>query len=292
MDLRQVPNQHHHQTKFFPSNARLQIEIEGNKMKLTSQYETDKIFWRTFNAGDTVYIFGNKEGFLSNGTSVEYNHPSGFFQIEIKRGNLFGHHLVDAGRVYSNEDELIITSEGKLFKAEEAVKIDIDPQFKFEFCGTLTQFFDLLNSTEGQDRKVSSSIIQEINTDREGNATTTTQTTSEVSGGGGVKVTGEPTVGGVKTDLEVNANISSKVSNEIKKEISKRFGVEIKTQTSYSEEDTFHFSPKLITALTWSWQRRYITGTANLGSVEFSFDATLGYFSEYIVIPNTTKMIY
>jgi hypothetical protein len=83
-------------------------------MKITSKYKKGVVFWRTFNKEDAMYVAGLMEGHISYGESFEYDHPAGYFKIEMKSNGIFGGIIVAAGRTYSNSDEFILTSEGKL----------------------------------------------------------------------------------------------------------------------------------------------------------------------------------
>lgn len=72
-------------------------------MRLTSNYP-GRIFWRTFNPDDTVYIIGHQEGVLRSGQFENINHPSGRFQLELKRDDIGGTFLNRPGAIFNNSD--------------------------------------------------------------------------------------------------------------------------------------------------------------------------------------------
>lgn len=83
-------------------------------MRITSRYENGTVFWRTFNREDAMYFVGLMEGNLSYGESLQYDHPAGYFKMEMKSNGIFGGPIIAAGRVYSNNDEFVLTKEGEL----------------------------------------------------------------------------------------------------------------------------------------------------------------------------------
>lgn len=83
-------------------------------MRITSEYQKGTVYWRTFNKEDAMYFAGLMEGNLSYGEALEYNHPAGYFKLEIKSNGIFGGVIVAAGRVFSNSDEYILTKAGRL----------------------------------------------------------------------------------------------------------------------------------------------------------------------------------
>lgn len=88
-------------------------------LRLTSEYSQGKIFWRVFNPDDGVRLVGVAEGTLSKGGSIEYIHPRGSHQVEIREGNRFGRILAGGdGAILSNSAELIFSSKGKLQLAQ------------------------------------------------------------------------------------------------------------------------------------------------------------------------------
>lgn len=76
-------------------------------MQLTSRYPFT-VFWRTFDSADTAYLIGQMEGVLLPEQFVEINHPSGQFQMELKREGIGGAWVVRPGEVFSNTDNRVL----------------------------------------------------------------------------------------------------------------------------------------------------------------------------------------
>lgn len=94
-------------------------------MKLTSEYPLP-LFWRTFNEHDTVYWVGLREGILSTGQSVDINHPLPAWQLELKQYNLQGPFVMEPGRLYTNEDNLIVSYSGQVKAAASPTAVTSD----------------------------------------------------------------------------------------------------------------------------------------------------------------------
>ena len=58
------------------------------------------VFWRAFEAWDTEYAFGVRDGVLGYQDSVDFGDRD-FFQLEFKKGNFAGDFLAKAGPIYS-----------------------------------------------------------------------------------------------------------------------------------------------------------------------------------------------
>jgi len=243
-------------------------------MKFTSNWTKGNVFWRTFNRSDTVYLIGLREGTVGNGGSVTYNNPTNFFQMELKRGDLFGSTLVAAGRVYSNDDEYILTDAGDFLSVEDAASVTIDQGFKFQPYGSVAQFFTQ-GSTDSS-ITITSTITQ--TTTQSGSSQTTV--TSEASDETDTQVGGKESASGgssLKLGVELSESVSSKVSDKISEVVSKQLSVTVSTQSTYSEVQPITLKGGKLTAIESSWQRRYVTGSVTLGSLHFTYDATLGY---------------
>jgi hypothetical protein len=84
-------------------------------MNLTSLTNQGNVFWRVFDPSEPVYAVGLAEGVLAPGQTATFNHPSGFFQMEIKRGEgVFAPTLIPAGRVFRNDEQLVLSFDGQL----------------------------------------------------------------------------------------------------------------------------------------------------------------------------------
>ena len=246
-------------------------------MKLTSKWTQGQIFWRTFTKDDTVYIIGLRQGFLSYGESTNYDNPSGFFQMEIKRNDGFGPFLISPGRVISNSEELILTDDGQLAEEVELAIVTVDSPFKFEYFGSIVQFF----STGSADSVIEiNSTLTQVTTSNNEHKTSITSSAATENGatlGGEVHADGE--YSGIKYGVKVNGSISSKVTNKIEQAVATTMGIQITTTTTYNEKQNVTLKAGKFTVIKSSWQRRFVTGGVTIGSDHFSYDATLGYLT-------------
>lgn len=251
-------------------------------MKLTSNWSTGKVFWRTFNFGDTVYLTGNREGFLSNGESVsDINHPSGHFQMEIKRGDIFGSFLIHAGSIFNNEDEFILTDQGTLVTEEEFATVEIDHVLKLEYVGSSSQFFSLLNSSVDSEYEITASITQNTDVAIDNKSTITTSATNSdgTKADGGASVDAGTKTDPIKPSIKIDGQVSHSVENKIVTEVEKALNFKFSTATTYTEKHKAFGKARMITVYTYSWQRQYYTGKVTLGSNVIPFDATKAYIT-------------
>ena len=79
-------------------------------MKLTSNWN-GKIYWRTFNPGDTIYRVGLAEGTLQRGSVDIDAHGQSQLKIEIRRDRLQGTHIVKPGALWSTNNALILNDQ-------------------------------------------------------------------------------------------------------------------------------------------------------------------------------------
>ncbi len=254
-------------------------------MKLTSNWSAGRLFWRTFNLGDTVYITGLRQGFLSNGQSVDYKNPTDFFQMEVKRGDGFGPFLEPGGypgRPYRNDDELIVTDAGIVDDVVSVAVVVVDPGFKFEFSGAVVQFFSAASTDTTI--KITSSFSRTTSNSTDHQATVNSSASNETGAQVGAQVTGEVKPGDVKVGVNVSGSISSKVINKIEHTIADRLNVQVSTATSYTEEQTINLKAGKLTVITSSWQRRFVTGNVTVGHEFRLYDATLGYMGSRQIV--------
>jgi hypothetical protein len=245
-------------------------------MKLTSNWTRGRLFWRTFAQGDTVYVVGLRQGFLSYGETVEVNNPSGFFQMEIKRGDGFGSFVVEPGRSFRNDEELVIQDDERLISIEDSATVVLDPGFRTEFYGTATQFFTS-GSTPTTLRLVTSLTRTETVNNVE-DSTLTFSATNETGATAGI----EGSVSGgeaIKLGLKLNGSVSSKVSNKVERVVRQTLGVQLASSTTFSDDQTITISPGRLTVIVTTWQRRYVTGRVTVGGRVFEYDVTLGYLT-------------
>ena len=247
-------------------------------MKLISNWSRGKLYWRTFTKDDTVYITGLRDGFLSNGEVANINHPTGFFQMEIKRGDIFGSNLVTAGHVFNNDDEFILTDDGMLTDIADAAHITIDAGgFKFEPYGRVVQF--LSSGSADSAIKLVSSLTQVTTSTNTKQTTLNNSAINEKEGKIAGEVSANGKQGALDLGLKVNPSLSEKVVNKIERVVVSTFSIQISTTTSYSEEQNITLKAGKLTVIIISWQRRFVTGTVILGRDTFPYEATLGYFS-------------
>lgn len=249
-------------------------------MKFTSNWSQGAVYWRTFNKNDTVYIIGLKEGTVMNGGTAEFDDPSGFFQMELKRGGLFGQTLVPAGHVYSDSDEYILLDNGDFKSVEDAAVITIDPGFKFQPYGSVVQFF----SAGAADSTITiTSSLQQTLSETGSNQTTVSQ---EATNESNTQVGGKETTNidaGLKVGVELTESYSDKVTNKISQTIVNQMSVTMSTQTTYTENQTFTLKANRLTAVQTTWQRRYLTGGVTIGTHHLGYDATLGYLGSRLI---------
>lgn len=243
-------------------------------MKLTSFWPHGRVFWRTFLASDTAYVFGQREGFVSSGGSFEYNHAQGIFQLELKRGDLFGTPIVAAGEQFTNDDELILEANGALRRIENVATVEFDSAFRTESVGTVTTFYranaadmpiritsvltQVIGQQQGETRKVSQSAASEI----------------------GAKIGvegGETTEGKVKVGVKVSGEVSAKVTSKVEQEVARQFNLTLSTTTTFTEDFTLIVKANTFVAVTTAWIRRFSTGRVRFGDRVIPFEATLGY---------------
>jgi hypothetical protein len=254
-------------------------------MKLTSNWSTGKVYWRTFNKTDTTYIIGLREGFVSNGQSITYENSSGYFQMELKRGDLFGATIVTAGHVFSNSDEYILTDAGYLQSIYDAANVQTDAEFLFSPAGGVVQFM----SAGGADSTITiTSSISTTMSDTHTQQTTVSTSTSDehgtqVGGGADAKFPGPLQVG-----LHISESVSDKVTNKVEEVVVSTFSQSISTVTAYSETQTITLKANRLTAVVTNWQRRYVTGTITLLHDVIPFDATMGYISSRAITDYTS----
>jgi hypothetical protein len=241
-------------------------------MKLTSNWTRGRLFWRTFTQGDTVYVVGLRQGFLSYGETVEINNPSGFFQI--KRGDGFGSFVVEPGRLFRNDEELIIQDDGTLIGIEDAATVVLDRGFRTEFYGTATQFFT--SGSNPTTLRLATSLTQTIRENNARETTITTSATNEV----GATVGAEGSISGgkaIELGLKISGSVSSTVTNKAERVVRQNLGVELATETTFSNDQTIPLRANTLTVIVTNWQRRYVTGRVTLGANVFELNATLGY---------------
>ncbi len=193
--------------------------------------------------------------------------------------DIFGPILLAAGRVVGNDEELIFNAGGALIPVEDAAGVTIDAGFKFEPYGSVTQFFDWTRQTVDSPIEITSSITQVINANGERSSKLNNQASNEVGGQLGGDVSADGKAAAISIGVKVEGNVSSKVTSKIEREVSTKLNVQISTTQSYSEKQNITLKAGKFTAITTSWQRRYVTGTVSLGAGAYAFDATVGYMT-------------
>lgn len=104
-------------------------------MRLTSNYGS-KILWRMYNPGDLVHVVPWAEGTLEPGATALKSHPEGSYQLEIRRGSVFGRVLVAPVGSYSDTASLTLTADGKLVATpSQAISIRGNLEFRYLWNG-------------------------------------------------------------------------------------------------------------------------------------------------------------
>lgn len=254
-------------------------------MKVTSNWTMGKVFWRTFGIGDTVYLTGRWEGFVSTGESFEV--PDDTFKMELKRGDIFGSFIIRPGRIFNGGEELILTDQGELVVPVAPVDpdtlaiVEFDKPEKSEYTGKVSQFFNLLNSDRDVEYNTTTTISEgrEISGSKSSKITTSATTTVGTELGGEAK--GEGEYGGIKIGLTLSGKVSNTVENKIENEVGREFGFTISNQNTFTQDFKAIGSAGQITVYTYIWERKYVTGRVLLAQDVFPFEATKSYLPSF-----------
>ena len=236
-------------------------------MIITSQYPS-RVYWRMFEPGNTHYVWGNREGFLNFGDSVDdVSWPAGQFQLEVKKDGLLGPFVVNAGRLWRNDDEAILTNDGRLRPVEELVEIDLDP-VKEDSLGTTRVFYDRLTSDSDITVEITSTLSVETvtTTTRSSEAGSTSSSENNIGAEGNIS-------GKVKeVSLGLKMTGSSKTVIGTSQKLTEQYGEQIKMTQSGSEKFTEKLPAKKITMIESEWIRRFRTGQARVGGRLYPFE--------------------
>jgi hypothetical protein len=252
-------------------------------MRVLSNWDRGTLYWRTFDSGDTVYVFGHKEGALKIGEYADITHPKDAFQVQFKRGDLFGRTVIDPGTIYKNSGEYVLIPDdatgekARLVEIAEATNVVIEGAVQFEPYGLVTQFIDRLGSPSDVTYVVKTAISKSISGSGESGTRITSGITDERGGKVGGGVTAEIPIKAVKVGVNVNGELSQTVISKVEREVTRQTSYSITSTESYEEERTETFVSRKLHAVTLSWRRRFVTGTVVLGSARTPFEATIGY---------------
>lgn len=247
-------------------------------MKLLSLY-SGRVFWRTFNIGDTVYIIGHRESTVDEDAFADINHPHGMFQLELRVNNLSGNHIVFPGAKWLNTDVLVLKPDGTLQYEVDAAEVVVDQAFQFAPVGTIIRFFDRVGSTSDSTIEVSTTIGYS-STSSQGQTAGMNSSATDVSGAQvGATVKAEGNVGAAKVGIEVQGELSDTVTHKIEQTVQGTRSVTIATTVSNSTKQTIIAKARTITAHTVSWQRQFIAGSVSFGKGATAYQATIDYVS-------------
>ena len=115
-----------------------------------------------------------------------------------------------AGDIFSNEDELIVTPDGRLSKVEDAVMPDPDPEVKRDILIAYTMFFDRLNFDTDTTDEISSTYSLQTTTRTKASAEATFSSSNETSTSGGGEVSGGGKVKEVNVGVKLSGTTSSR----------------------------------------------------------------------------------
>jgi hypothetical protein len=95
-----------------PAQASTENQQLEMQMKIRSNYP-GTVFFRFFKPDDKLHIAGFDEGRIHYGEEVDYDvNGFGRYQIEFKHDNLFGEFMLNAGKVYEDDQVFEIRQNG------------------------------------------------------------------------------------------------------------------------------------------------------------------------------------
>jgi hypothetical protein len=244
-------------------------------MLLTNNFSLP-VYWRTFNTGDTVYIVGHRDGWIAPGGSTEYSHPHGTFQLEVRSGATGHPFLMRAGAIFSNDDELIVTPEGRVSKVEDAVMPDPDPEVKRDILIAYTMFFDRLNFDTDTTDEISSTYTLQTTTGTKTSAEASFTSGNETSTSGGAGVSGGGKVKEVSVGLKLSGTSSSKVTIGTARKLSAEHNITAIQTSSQVHKMPVVLKARRITAVHMVWERSFRTGRSRVGNQVFPWEITIG----------------
>lgn len=247
-------------------------------MRLLSLY-SGRVFWRTFNIGDTVYVVGHTEGGVAEDTVIDINHPQGMFQLELRIKDLGGRHIVFPGAKWLNTDSLVLKADGSLQYEVDAAEVVVDQAFQFAPVGTVIQFFDRLGASSDSTIEVLSTIGYSSTSSQGQTAGMNSSATDESGAQVGATVKAEGNVGAAKVGVEVQGKLSDTVTQKIEQTVQGTRSVTIATTVSNATKQTIVAKAQVITVHTVSWRRQFIGGSVSFGKGAVAYEATLDYVS-------------
>lgn len=239
------------------------------------------IFWRTFNAGDTVYIVGHRDGWIDPGAAVDYSHPHGSFQIEIKSGAAGHPFLRRAGEVYQNDSELIILPDGQLKRIEETLEIEPDAGEKSENLGSVSNFFDKLAFDGDTTDEITTTISNTTTTSSGSGMKATTSSAAEMASGIGGEVTAKIPIKTVELGVKFSGNVSQKVVHGTSDELTGSYGITFANSQTAVRKTPILVKGRKVTVIHWTWARTYRTGRTKVGSSTYEWEVTTGMEASY-----------
>jgi hypothetical protein len=223
-------------------------------VKITNNY-SEKVYWRAFKDSDTSYVIGLHQGIIDAGGEDEWiddSFPN--VKVEAKLGDIVFSTKVLAtpGQSFTMQDDLIVTSQGKLIKGV----VSLQPTGGTE---TVTSSDILFVDTTGFDQPVTRELTSRASTAFTSSSafenTTGHEQTWSVNGkfGGGVKGDGGELSG------EVSGGYEDKMINELKHS----YGQAVEQQWEQSWTDTLTFPARKFNVLEVQWTVTFDKGTAS-----------------------------
>jgi hypothetical protein len=244
-------------------------------MLLTNQFN-QWIFWRTFNIGDTVYIVGHRDGWLAPGDSTNVDHPHGTFQMEVKSGAAGHPFLRPAGAHYRNDDEVIVTPDGKVLTVEEALTVQPDPGQRTEVLGTGWYFFDKRGFSSDTTDEITTTFSLQTTTTGTVAGKITNSSSAENAAGGSAEVSGKIPVKSAEIGVKFGATASSKVTAGTVRELTQTHGLQFQQNQSVSTKFQIPTKAGKITAVEFVWNRSFLTGRTTVAGTVIPWEVTTG----------------
>jgi hypothetical protein len=228
-------------------------------MPLTNNFN-NWIFWRTFNTGDTAYVFGHRDGWLAPGESIPVTHPHQVFQMEVKSGAPGHPFLSKAGTHYRNDEDIIVAADGRVDTFQNFVEAVSDPTPHKQVMGGILYFFDMRGFSTDTSAKLTTTFRGTSNSSTVRGGQITATTTSENASGGKVEVLAKGDVKGAEAGIKFTGEVSQNIVNETYRQVTGSVGQSEGTEVVESVQLDVPAKARKITAVQIVWTRTFVTG--------------------------------
>jgi hypothetical protein len=259
-------------------------------MRILNNFK-EKIFWRAFKAGDTMYAFGLREGSIDPGHRDEWRDDS-FPQIklEVKTGSILlpKSVLAQAGRRFNMTDDLIVDGKGRL----EVAKVSRKDGQPLTIQRTVVDFFDARAFNATTTRAMTFSVERALASSeglQESHEHSRTWTVGAKAGG----------ALGTKSTAKNGAEISAEFQDRVVEGLQKTFENQVTTVWKESVTDTFSFLPEKIYAIEITWRVVLDSGLVSYFGETTSYSAlasaqgsltTLSAFDSVEAMPDALRL--